>query len=149
MKNTRRIDTRWYFEETRKIAEAELAAETARLLALYRIGHIYVIEFTSGVVKVGKALDPKSRSAAHAQFAQIHGGAIRNTWVSRRLVGYGEAERELIQICSRQGDPVSGREYFGFGFRLARSFGTLVEANRFAAADLPSDMQALLTGGAS
>lgn len=138
------FDTTWHIPETRAIAEAELAAEVARQLAPFALGHIYVIEFSSGVVKVGKTTDPKRRLAAHASLARVHGGAIRASWMSQQICGYDDAERELIRLCAQVAGPVVGREYFDIGLREALSLATLVEANRLAAIDLPDDARALL-----
>lgn len=140
MKTT--IDTTWYFPETAAQAEAEAAAEVARIAAKLAAGHLYVVEFTSGVVKVGKAENPAARLAAHARLAEIHGGAVKATWTSRRLIAYATAEQELIELCARQGRLVSGREYFAIDGDLARCLASIVDENRFLSDDEWSALQA-------
>jgi hypothetical protein len=142
------LDTRWLFPETRAIAEAELAAENARSFAPYAPGHIYVVEFTSGVVKVGKSTEPEKRISAHSKFAEIHGGSIRTAWISRELVGFNGAERELIKLCSQISAPVFGREYFDIPYRAAWLNASLVEANRMAVADVPDELKYLFAAPA-
>lgn len=106
------------------------AAETKRLWAQLDPGHLYVIEFASGVVKVGKSADPKERIARHTLLARAHGGDVVRTWVSPEHYRSGESERELIDFCARSGEPVAGREYFRVPFDDARTWASLVAANR-------------------
>lgn len=150
MKTTqeRSFDTTWYFSKTRAVAEAALEAETAAILARFALGYIYVVAFGSGVVKVGKAITPKGRLAAHARLAATHGDSVQSVWVSRRLCGYGEAERALITLCGRSGRLVAGREYFAIDTVQARTLGSIVEHIHFAADSLPPDLLALLEGDA-
>jgi hypothetical protein len=108
-----------------------MAAEIEQINARLAPGHLYVVEFASGIVKVGKADNPKARVAAHAQLAEIHGGAVKSSWISRRLVAYTTAEKELIALCMRHGRVVAGREYFAIDGSLARNLASLVDHNRF------------------
>lgn len=144
MKTT--FDTTWYVPDTRAVAEAQLAAENAEFLARFALGYIYVVEFASGIVKVGRAKAPDDRAAYHALLARVHGGEIRSTWVSRRLVAYGDAERDLIRLCARRGDLVAGREYFRMDPREARILASIVEQNRVQVDALPAELVALLDG---
>lgn len=130
--------------------DAQMAAEHAAFLARFALGHIYVIEFTSGIVKVGKAKDPKARIAAHTRIAEVHGGGVRSSWVSRRLVSYSAAERDLIDLCSRRGQPVGGREYFRIDARDARTYASIIDHTRWPSVeDLPADMLAMLEDAAA
>jgi hypothetical protein len=126
--------------------DAELAAEAKRLLAPLALGHIYVVEFGSGVVKVGRGTDPKGRVAAHTRLAEVHGGTVRSVWISRELVGYRSAERSLLRLCARHGAPVVGREYFAIDFRTVRNLASIVEVNSLPGAGLPADDRAFLLG---
>lgn len=127
--------------------DAERAAEHAAFLVRFALGFIYVVEFASGIVKVGKAKDPKGRVAAHTQLAEVHGGGVRSAWVSRRLVSYGEAERALIDLCARNGELVAGREYFRIDPSHARIYASIVAEARWPhVEDLPVDMLAMLDG---
>lgn len=125
-----------YTPQGRAEADAELRADSKRILAKLDLGHIYVVEFTSGVVKVGKSTDPRSRIATHRQLARMHGGEVRNTWVSHLHYFSGEAERELIEYCARIGQLVVGREYFRAPFAEVRSRASLLAHNRFTPEDM-------------
>jgi hypothetical protein len=140
------MTTTWYIPETRAEAEAELAAEHARFLAQYALGHIYVIEFASGVVKVGRTATPKGRVAVHALLAAAHGGSIQSVWVSHRIVGSASAERELIDFCGRNGQLAAGREYFRINPVAARLRASLIAHNQFPASALSADERSLLEG---
>lgn len=130
------FDTTWYFPATRMAREAELRVETERLLSMVDLGHVYVVEFVSGVVKVGKSVDPAGRIATHALLARAHGGGVRASWVSRAHYCCGRTERELIEFCSRAGRPAAGREYFHIPFGDACQRASLLAANRVAPCDL-------------
>lgn len=117
--------------------DAEVAAEAKRLMAWLDPGHIYVVEFASGVVKVGKSATPEVRIAIHTKLARAHGGDVVGTWISAEHYCCGEAERELIDFCARFGDPVVGREYFRIPFAHARTYASLVAANRIPTSQSP------------
>lgn len=124
--------------------DAELAAEEKRLRARMALGHIYVVEFGSGIVKVGRGTDPQGRVAAHARLAEVHGGTVRSVWISRELVRYHSAERDLLRLCARHGAPVVGREYFAIDFGTVRTLASIVEVNSFPGASLSADDRAWL-----
>lgn len=110
---------------------AAARAETKRLLAQLDLGHVYVVEFASGVVKVGKSADPAARVATHRMLAQTHGGDVLNAWVSRLHYYCGRTERELMEFCTQIGHLVVGREYFRAPFADVRSRASLLSHNRF------------------
>lgn len=127
------FDTTWYAPETAAVRAAEIGAEADRILRQLAIGHIYVVEFSSGVVKVGRTAKPETRLANHSLFAQVHGGSITQSWVSGLHYCSADSERELIDFCLRFGPPVVGREYFRVPFADARARASLLAANRFTA----------------
>ncbi len=98
----------------REIQAATVAAAIgrSRLHNMIDDGYLYVVEFSSGVVKVGKTTHPKSRLASHAKHAEIHGAEIRRSWTSQRHHGCSASERELIKFCSARGRRTAGREYY-------------------------------------
>lgn len=60
-------------------------------------GSIYVIEFSTGTIKVGKATDVQARLRQHEKEAARGGFSVVRGWVSLWHVGtYDSAERELI-----------------------------------------------------
>ena len=113
----------------REIQAADVRAAVARRRRRSMVddGHVYVVEFASGVVKVGKAVDPEARLASHAKFAQIHGNSIRRSWTSTRHNDCSSLERQLIEFCKQRGVCVFGREYFkGVEYAEVRRFGDAI-----------------------
>lgn len=87
-------------------------AETSRRLRaeLYREfdpGYLYVAEFDSGVVKVGKARDADSRLRAHGKT-----GLVVSSWSSAYHLYCSKTERRLIAFCNDHATLYGGREYF-------------------------------------
>lgn len=75
-------------------------------------GHVYVLLFDSGTVKVGSTADPRTRIRTHRLTAEGFGLSITACWVSRRFEGYLGAEGRLIAAAERMCSAVSGREWF-------------------------------------
>ncbi len=122
------FDVSWYVRQEEKIQEADVRAAMARRKrhAMLDDGYVYAVEFSSGVVKVGKTTDPGSRLANHAKYAEIHGGAIRESWTSELHNGYTKTERQLIEFCQQRGAKVFGKEYFGgLDFNIVRDFAEI------------------------
>ena len=110
----------WYVEQEQKIHDA--TAESRRLRAelrkLFDPGHLYVVAFDSGVVKVGKSANAEARIEAHAK-----AGFVRSAWSSPRHIECSKTERQLIAFCVRHGILHGGREYFrDIPFGLARDY---------------------------
>ncbi|MEO3856130.1 GIY-YIG nuclease family protein [Acrocarpospora sp. B8E8] len=74
---------------------------------------IYAIEFSSGVVKVGRTNDTTKRLAAHRKDAAQHHVEITRTWFSPGHHTYLDNETALIGFCAERWPAASGREYFG------------------------------------
>jgi hypothetical protein len=109
MKTTQYVPDPWYVEQERRIHEITVEARRLRVerRRLFDPGYLYVIQFDSGVVKVGKAENAKSRLAEHAKV-----GLIRSSWTSPRHIHCSRTERQLIAFCSEHGQLHGGREYF-------------------------------------
>lgn len=137
------LDTTWYVPETAIARSAELRGDTARIMRELSPGHLYVVEFSSGVVKVGRTTKPEARLASHSLFAQVHGGDIAQYWVSSLHYRTADSERELIDFCLRFGRPVVGREYFRAPYAEVRARASLIAANRFSLLDMLGHIQAL------
>lgn len=75
-------------------------------------GFVYVIEFHSGVIKVGKALDADRRVRQHAKVAAAHGDSVARHWISKKLNDYTGAETTLIRYCKKYGVPAGRAEFF-------------------------------------
>lgn len=74
--------------------------------------HVYVVEFASGIVKVGQAMILKDRLNTHVRTAQAHGDSVTRTWASDVHIGYGDNERALIAFCAERWEPAIGAEYY-------------------------------------
>ncbi|TAK32303.1 MAG: GIY-YIG nuclease family protein [Myxococcaceae bacterium] len=132
-------DTRPYLPEDHPdyvTWQREVADDARQMEAQLAVGHLYVVEFISGVVKVGRSGRPDARIAQHAALARVHGGGIHATWVSREHFASSTTERELIEFCARHGRLVAGREYFEIAFSVARSRAALLASNRLGRDDL-------------
>jgi hypothetical protein len=77
-------------------------------------GHLYVLEVTGGLVKVGFSTAPKARLKQHARDTRKKALAIIREWVSPKHVEAGRNEEKLIASCGRLGgtDCGMGREWF-------------------------------------
>lgn len=82
-------------------------------------GHIYIIRFSTGVVKVGKSINPRGRIGAHFNDAQKFSAGIDQLWLSVRHRNFSENETLLL---SQMGNPSHGSEYFS-----GKSFEEIVE----------------------
>jgi hypothetical protein len=77
-----------------------------------RAGHVYAIQFGSGVVKVGRTFQPTGRIAEHEKTAKAHGQFIYDSLVSPPHTNYAANERALIAFCAERWTLAAGREYF-------------------------------------
>lgn len=71
-------------------------------------GHLYVVEFCSGVIKVGRSTKPSGRIAQHARDADV-----ARSWESPEIDDAEDAERRLITGMRGAGHRLRpSREYF-------------------------------------
>ena len=66
-------------------------------------GYVYVLEFTSGLVKPGRTQDPRSRLGDHAKSARLFGAELADWWVSPLHDGWKGNEESLIAFASDLG----------------------------------------------
>lgn len=104
------------------------------------VGHVYVLLFSTGVIKVGKAVNPDSRIATHRYHATIHGVEITDGWVSDVHPAHSRTERELIDFCLQRGARIQvGAEYFaGLDFEAVCDFANEAVGARLSAALSPA-----------
>ena len=79
------------------------------------MSHIYIIEFSGGLFKVGRTNNPKNRIKAHTSAVRsVSGLQITNQWVSCAHSNHSENELNLIRFCAARFDQNegSGREWF-------------------------------------
>jgi hypothetical protein len=89
-------------------------------------GHVYVIRFSSQIVKVGRTAAPRTRMRWHLSSAAWYGTTIEKAWLSRPHVDVVPNERALIKYGRERATAQTGNEYFrGVDFadvvRLAES----------------------------
>lgn len=75
--------------------------------------HIYVIQFSSGIIKVGQTRNLDRRLADHEAGAKNHGHDVLRSWTSSAHSTWKAHEQALIDYCEALfGPPVRGREHF-------------------------------------
>jgi hypothetical protein len=87
------------------------------------LGYIYVVEFSTGVVKVGLSTDPVQRWGNYRYDVTALGVWITRMWVSRAHRNVDKAERELISLCAARGRPTRAEYFHGVRFEDAVAYG--------------------------
>lgn len=104
-------------------AADERARESRRQsVAEFDAGCIYVIEFASGMTKVGKTANADSRLSTHARHAEVHDNPIVRSWVSRRHPGCSTTEKLLKRFCALAGTRKTGEYFTGVRFELPQDY---------------------------
>lgn len=75
-------------------------------------GYVYLVQFDSGAIKVGRTQNPATRLKAHAASARAHGVKIAAQWVSQPIGNSRQNERRLIDLCNDKFVAVNDGEYF-------------------------------------
>jgi hypothetical protein len=95
-------------------------------------GHVYVVEFESGLVKVGHTGNPKNRLKSYAKDGSTYGNAVARTWVSPPHFKSMRNETRLIKFCEERGVLAGGREYFtGVPFDEVQAYAASLKFERF------------------
>jgi hypothetical protein len=82
-------------------------------------GKVYAALYSDGWVKVGRGRSPDGRISVHNTTSKMRGAKLVKSCVSGKLANPGNAEMELIGLCSRVGSNAHGREWFtGVDFEL-------------------------------
>lgn len=76
------------------------------------VAYLYVIEYSTGVVKVGQTRDLDKRMASHATMALAHGAKILRRWTSPAAGSPRAAEAAVISFCRKRWTTQAGAEYF-------------------------------------
>lgn len=96
---------------------------------------VYVIQFSSGTIKVGRTQNPSSRLKSHAAVARAHGLTVAAQWVSQPITTARQSERRLIGFCNDRFTPLNDGEFFSgatidevlhFGATLDGGAGSLI-----------------------
>jgi hypothetical protein len=75
-------------------------------------GSLYVLEFSSGRLKVGFSTNLKARLANHASTAKAYGASITRTWTSPFHKEAKPNERQLLSLCRSIPGVEAEGEYF-------------------------------------
>jgi hypothetical protein len=75
-------------------------------------GHIYVIAFDNGIVKVGRTKDIPDRLRRHKGDGRKFGIAVTDSWTSPLHVEWEMNEETLKEIAARHGGTPTCTEYF-------------------------------------
>lgn len=83
------------------------------------MGHLYAIEFSGGLVKVGRAMNPKRRLAQHRSRVGVAGLAVLRHDSARCQSDAATAEQRLIARCAKECGQRRADEWF-VGLDFAR-----------------------------
>lgn len=81
-------------------------------------GYLYVLEFSSGAVKVGHTTDPAARAKTLHLDCAKYGLHITRWWLSPRHTNHADNERALLHAARGLGDQLA-TEYFHCDFHAA------------------------------
>lgn len=95
---------------------------SARSLNVDDCGHLYLLRFDNGVIKVGRSVNPAARNSRHRREAGRFDLRIVDQWQSNVMNHVQLAERRLIAVLTAIGSRTpGGREYFrDIPFSIAR-----------------------------
>lgn len=80
-------------------------------------GYVYVIEFSNGIVKVGRSQDIVSRLRAHGSAARNFGIEVTRRWESPCHLGWQQNEDALKRLTSELGgEPLTAEFFSGVDF---------------------------------
>jgi hypothetical protein len=86
-------------------------------------GHIYIIEFSGNIIKVGFATNPEERLRTHASDGAALGHSIERSWISSRHASADANEQRLIVFCVGRSSRRHRSEYFsGVSFDEVHDF---------------------------
>ena len=75
-------------------------------------GHVYVLGFSNGCVKVGRTQNTSQRLGAHKSMAGKFGLTITDEWLSPQHAEWLQNEDALKGIAAELGGTVAGKEYY-------------------------------------
>jgi hypothetical protein len=75
-------------------------------------GYIYAVEFSLGIVKVGRTNNPRARLYQHEKTVCCFGGSVTRAWFSSAHRNWRENERILLEHAGRLGERLAETEYF-------------------------------------
>jgi len=97
------------------------------------LGYIYVVGYTSGLIKVGQSRTPRKRLRAHRSHGAVFGVDVVDAWVSPPHRNYTQNEVRLIKFCQRKGKATSNEYFRDVGFAVAVEAAEALEFHGAAA----------------
>lgn len=85
-------------------------------------GYLYVVEFSTGSVKVGQTEDPRRRLGNHRAEAAAFGVHVTNYWISPAHINFRDNETRLINYCAEVSDRTRKEYFHDLGYGRARQF---------------------------
>jgi hypothetical protein len=83
---------------------------------------IYAVEFSNGVVKIGRSREPAARIKTHLRIAAKMGLRGARLWASPAMGAGWAAERAVLDHVRQAFPTTAGAEYFEGGFDVALDF---------------------------
>ncbi len=94
-------------------------------------GYLYVLRFSTGIVKVGQTTNPASRLRTHHSEAKAYGAPIVDVWLSPPHGRYLRNETALIRYCASRAPRLRSEYFHGLDFEDAVARATqLAETGR-------------------
>ncbi len=100
----------------RELAETPKPVKTVARSSRDGEGFIYVIQFSTGAIKVGQTVEPRTRLNKHRRDAEVYGVVIVDYWVSPQHANYLSSETLLIKHCREVATPVKKEYFIGLAF---------------------------------
>jgi hypothetical protein len=85
-------------------------------------GHLYVLQFSTGAIKVGQTADLRKRLAEHRRDASAFNVVITGYWVSLAHAEYLSNEKKLIAYCGTIGRRAKNEYFHGADLATVRQF---------------------------
>jgi hypothetical protein len=101
------------------------------------MSHVYVIQFSTGGVKVGQSRSPDRRIEAHRDGGRAYGTEVTATWVSPKHQNVDENERELIAFCRQHWSRVRAEYFPAADFELVSEFAKTLTFEPFVSEPAP------------
>lgn len=114
-------------------------------------GFIYVVKFSDGVLKVGRAIDADHRLRTHESNARFHGRQVKSVWQSPRHVEWMQNEARLIQWCAERPGTrrVSTERFVGIPFTDAVAYAKSLQCTPADEAPTATTMASYIEGAAA
>jgi len=73
---------------------------------------VYIVQFNTGALKVGRTGDPAVRLKNYATHGRPHGIGVNGHWISQPHLGAKRTEEALVEYCRTAGTTLNDGEFF-------------------------------------